>query len=262
MHDHGSGFPVESLFLIPAVAAVMAYWTGALSGRSRHWPWWRTLLFTAGVAAALATVLDPLAYLSHSDFTVLSVSHVLAGMVAPLLLVLSRPFTLALRSLDPYPARRLARLLRSPFVRFLAFPVTAAVLNTGGMLVMFRTGLFNAMRDSMPVHWLVTFHLLAAGYLFTASIIGRDPSPHRSSLRLRAIVLVLSIAAHNILAKSLVGNPPPGLSEAAAESGALVMYYGGGVVELVLILLLCRQWYHSARPRSRSTSGAAAPPPL
>ncbi|MDK1328205.1 cytochrome c oxidase assembly protein [Arthrobacter sp. zg-Y1143] len=254
MHNHGGGFAAETLFFIPAVAALVAYWAGALSPRSGSWPWYRTLCFTLGVGAVLVTVLNPLAELAHTDFAILSFSHLLAGMVSPLLLVLSRPFTLALRSLDVFPARRLSRLLRSRFVRFLAFPVTAAVLNTGGMFLMFRTPLLQAMQESMPVHWLVTFHLLAAGYLFTATIIGRDPSPHRAGYRLRAIVLVLSIAAHNILAKGIYADPPPGVSAAAAEQGALVMYYGGAVLELVLVLLLCRQWFQWSRPRARIAS--------
>ncbi|MCC9175518.1 cytochrome c oxidase assembly protein [Arthrobacter sp. zg-Y179] len=254
MHNHGSDFPVESLFFIPAVVALVAYWAGARSPRSGRWPWHRTAFFTLGVAAVLVTVLNPLAELAHQDFAVLSFSHLLAGMLSPLLLVLSRPFTLALRTLDVFPARRLSRVLRSRFARFLSFPVTAALLNTGGMILMFRTGLLQAMQQSMPVHWLVTFHLLAAGYLFTASIVGRDPSPHRAGYRLRAIVLVLSIAAHNILAKGIYADPPPGIPAASAETGALVMYYGGGILELVLIVLLCRQWYASARPRGKVTS--------
>ncbi|MCQ1950723.1 cytochrome c oxidase assembly protein [Arthrobacter sp. zg-Y859] len=254
MHNHGSAFPVESLFFIPAVVALVAYWAGARSPRSGRWPWYRTAFFTLGVAAVLVTVLNPLAELAHRDFAVLSFSHLLAGMLSPLLLVLSRPFTLALRTLDVFPARRLSRVLRSRFARFLSFPVTAALLNTGGMILMFRTGLLQAMQESMPVHWLVTFHLLAAGYLFTASIVGRDPSPHRAGYRLRAIVLVLSIAAHNILAKGIYADPPPGIPAAAAETGALVMYYGGGILELVLIVLLCRQWYASVRPRGKVAS--------
>lgn len=254
-HGHG-GFSTELLFLIPAVAAAAAYWAGALSARSRGWPLHRALLFTAGVGAVLATVLDPLATRSHEDFAVLGGVHLLAGMLGPLLLVLSRPVTLALRTLDVVPARRLAGLLRSRPLRFLTFPVTAAVLNVGGMVLMFRTGIFAAMQDSQPVHWLVTFHLAAAGYLYTAALVGRDPMPHRGGIRLRAAVLVASAAAHNVLAKSLYADPPPGVPQAAGEAGALVLYYGGGLVELALVILLCRQWYVSARPGKPVAPGA------
>ena len=255
MHSqqHG-GFSAELLFLIPAAAAVAAYWAGTLSARSRNWPPHRALLFTAGVAAILATVLNPLAARSHEDFTALGVSHVLAGMLGPLLLVLSRPVSLALRTLDVVPARRLSGVLRSRLLRVAAFPVTAAVLNVGGMYVMFRTGVFSAMQDSAPVHWLVTFHLAAAGYLYTAALVGRDPMPHRAGFRLRAAVLVAAGAAHNILAKSLYAYPPPGVPASAGEAGAMVLYYAGGAVELVLVFLLCQRWYSSTRPRPRGAA--------
>lgn len=257
-HHQSGGFSVELLFLIPAAAAVAAYWAGTVSARSRNWPLHRAVLFTAGVAAVLITVLDPLAARSHTHFAVLSYTHLLAGMLGPLLLVLSRPVSLALRTLDVVPARRLSRVLRSRPLRFLTFPVTAAVLNVGGMVVMFRTGVFTAMQESPPVHWLVTFHLAAAGYLYTAALVGRDPMPHRARLRLRAVVLVLSAAAHNILAKSLYADPPAGVDRANGEAGALILYYGGGVVELVLMFLLCRQWYSAQRPPYRLPSAASS----
>lgn len=245
-HGHG-GFGAELVFLIPAAAAVAAYWAGALSAKAQGWPLHRALLFTAGVGAVVATVLEPLASRSHEEFAVLGAAHLLAGMLGPLLLVLSRPVTLALRALDVVPARRLAGVLRSFPLRFLTFPVTAAILNMGGMVLMFRTGIFTAMQDSQPVHWIVTFHLAAAGYLYTAALVGRDPMPHRGSLRLRAAVLIASAAAHNILAKTLYADPPPGVPQTGGEAGALVLYYGGGAVELILMVLLCRQWYASGR---------------
>lgn len=254
MHGHQSGgFGVELLFLIPALAAVAAYWASALSARARRWPRYRALLFTAGTAAILATVLNPLAARSHEEFTALAASHILAGMLGPLLLVLSRPVSLALRTMDVVPARRLARALGSRPLRVLAFPVTAAVLNIGGMVLMFRSGMLAAMQESQPVHWLGTFHLAAAGYLSTTALVGRDPMPHRGSLRLRAAVLIASAAAHNVLAKTLYADPPPGVPPVAGEAGALILYYGGGAVELVLVFLLCRQWYSSTRPRPAAT---------
>ncbi|CEA09800.1 Cytochrome c oxidase caa3 assembly factor (Caa3_CtaG) [Arthrobacter saudimassiliensis] len=253
MHNHGGG-TAESLFLIPAVVAVVAYGRAAFSARSGRWPWYRTAFFTAGVLTALATVLQPMANAIHDSFAVLSVAHLMAGMAAPLLLVLSRPFTLALRTLAVFPARRLSRLLRSVPLRFLAHPVTAAVLNVGGMWLMFRTPLLQAMQDSMPVHWLVTAHLVAAGYLWTAALISRDPLAHRASFPLRAAVLVLSVAAHNILAKVIYADPPAGVPAEQAEAGALVMYYGGAVLELAVIIIFCRQWYRAARPRERAVA--------
>ena len=163
MHHSAGAFPAEVLFLVPALAAAAAYAAGAGSKRAAGWPVCRTGAFLLGLALALLTVLGPLPALAHTDFTWLALSHVAAGMMAPLLLVLSRPVTLALRVMDKPPARRMVRLLRSRPARFLSHPVTAAVLNVGGMFLMFRTPLFDAMTTLAPVHWLVTFHLVAAG---------------------------------------------------------------------------------------------------
>jgi len=247
MHHSPGAIPAEVLFLVPACAAVAAYVAGSRSARAAGWPVHRTVLFVLGVGLALLTVLGPLPALAHTDFTWLALSHVSAGMLAPLLLVLSRPVTLALRVMDKMPARRTVGILRSRPARFLAHPVTAAVLNTGGMFIMFRTPVFGAMALA-PVHWLVTFHLVAAGYLWTAALVGRDPNPPRAGLRTRACILVLTAAAHNVLAKSLYADPPAGIPAAAAESGAMAMYYAGGAVEITVMIIFCLQWYRRSAP--------------
>ncbi|KPN21954.1 cytochrome c oxidase assembly protein [Arthrobacter sp. Edens01] len=258
--QHPSGaFPVEVLFLVPACAAAAAYVAGACSPRARGWPLHRTVLFILGVVLALLTVLGPLPGLAHGNFTLLALSHVIAGMLVPLLLVFSRPVTLALRSMDRMPALRTVRILRSAPARILANPLTATVLNLGGMYLMFRTPLFDAMRAYAPVHWIVTFHLVAAGYLWTAALIGRDPNPHRAGLRLRAGVLVFTAAAHNILAKSLYAQPPAGIPAGEAETGAMAMYYAGGAVELAVMVVFCLQWYRRSAPRDDSAAAAAPP---
>lgn len=254
MHHSAGAFPAEFLFLVPALAAAAAYVAGVRSDRAAGWPAGRTAAFLLGLSLALLTVLGPLPALAHTDFTWLALSHVAAGMLAPLLLVLSRPVTLALRVMDKMPARRAVRLLRSAPARFLTHPLTAAVLSIGGMFLMFRTPLFGAMATLAPVHWLVSFHLVAAGYLWTAALIGRDPNPHRAGPRLRAAVLVATAAAHNILAKSLYGDPPAGVPAAAAEAGAMAMYYAGGAVEIAVMTIFCLQWYRSQAPDRSPTS--------
>lgn len=257
MHHSAGAFPAEVLFLVPACAAAGAYVAGARSDRAAGWPAHRTAVFLFGLVLALLTVVGPLPSLAHTDFIWLALSHVAAGMLAPLLLVLSRPVTLALRVMDKMPARRTVRVLRSAPARFLSHPVPAAVLNVGGMILMFRTPLFEAMNTMAPVHWLVTFHLVTAGYLWTAALVGRDPNPHRTGLRLRAAVLVATAAAHNILAKSLYADPPAGVTAAAGEAGAMAMYYAGGAVEIAVMMILCLQWYRSSAP-NRSSAGTAA----
>jgi putative membrane protein len=210
------------------------------------------------VAAGLT---GPVADAAHHDFTVHMGGHLLVGMIAPLLLVAARPVTVALQALPVRHGRRLARLLSTAPVRVLTHPVTAAVLSAGGLWLLYRTGLYALTRHDELVHLGVHVHVLLAGYLFTAAVIGRDPAPHRSGFATRAGTLVLILAAHGILAKYLYGHPPAGVPDEQARTAGLLMYYGGDLIDIGLMVVLCRQWYASSRPRRVSSYVAAGSGP-
>lgn len=257
-HPHSpGGLPgfVELLVAFAALAAVFSYlFAAAHTRRGGPWPAHRSVLWVCGIGTAAASVVGPVADAAHGDFRTHMVAHLLLGMVAPLLLVLAAPVTLALRTLDLTPARRLSRLLRSAPVRLVSHPLTAAVLSTGGLWLIYATPLFASMHANRLISALVMAHVFASGYLFTAAMVGIDPDAHRASYRARAIVLVAALAGHGILAKYLYGHPPAGVDRAAAESGSMLMYYGGDVVDIVLMVLLCAGWLLPSRAeRRRST---------
>ncbi|MEH6994266.1 cytochrome c oxidase assembly protein [Neobacillus drentensis] len=66
-----------------------------------------------------------------------------------------------------------------------------------------------------------------------------DPAPHRYGFVFRAVVLILSLAAHGILSKYIYAHPPVGVPSEQSETGGMIMYYGGDMVEIVLIFLFC-----------------------
>jgi putative membrane protein len=228
------------------VAAGAAYGVAlVLSHVRRPWPRARTGLWFLGLACAGVGLVGPLADAARSSFTVHMVGHLLLGMLAPLLLVLGAPVTLLLRALPVTAARRLARVLRSPAVRVVTHPVVALTLNAGGLWVLYATDLYAAMHDSALVHGGVHAHVVLAGYLFTASVVGVDPDPHRASVPTRSAALVLFVTAHSVLAKWLYAHPPAGVPTAEGRAAAQLMYYGGDLVDIVLIVLLLAGWYRS-----------------
>lgn len=243
-----------SLF-VASVGYGVAVWRARHRGR---WPPHRCLLWVAGVLCAGAAITLPVVASGHASFTTHMVSHVLLGMLAPLLLVLAAPVTLALRALTPGRARVLAAVLACPVVRVLTHPGVAAVLNVGGLWLLYGTGLFQRMHSVDLVYAVVHVHLLVVGYVFTASIIGRDPDPHRASMRARSVVLVLFIAAHSVLAKSLYAHPPGGVEAGDARLGAQVMYYGGDAVDVAIIVLLFTGHARATRRRPGSARAKAA----
>jgi len=222
-------------------------------------------MWSVGVTACLLPVLGPLAERAAVDFAAHMVGHLLLGMMGPLLLVLSAPVTLALRTLPVRGARALVRLLDTWPVRCLVHPVTAAVLNLGGLWVLYTTGLYSLTLSSPVAHGLVHFHILVSGYLFAAAIVGLDPDRHRPSLLVRSVVLVSYMAGHSILAKFIYAHPPIGVDAGQAELGAMVMYYGGDAVDLLLLVILGHRWYVRGTQRlSRAPSrrSPAGPSPL
>lgn len=233
------------------VTAIVIYVNAANQSGKKHknWPIYRIFLWALGISTIGVSVVGPLAKLAHGNFAAHMLVHLLIGMLAPLLLVLASPMTLLLRSLSVPAARKVTRILKSRPFYMVSHPVTAAILNIGGLFVLYLTDLFILMHEQVFVYGLVHFHLLAAGYLFTASIIYMEPVAHKVSFLKRSVVLVAALAGHGILAKLIYANPPQMVLKSQAEAGGMLMYYGGDAIEAVLIIIFCYQWFIAARPR-------------
>jgi putative membrane protein len=252
--DHGSAI-VSPIWLGILLLAALLYGAGVMAQpRGKRWPAGRVACWYAGLVAAGIALIGPVADRAHMDFTWHMAGHLLLGMLAPIGLVQGSPVTLALRALPRAQGRRLAQLLATPPLRALAHPVTAAVLNTGGLIVLYTTGLYGAMHEHQALSLAVHVLILLAGYLFTAAFIGIDPVRHRPSWLTRAVVLVLALGAHATLAKWLYAHPPAGVPAHQAEAASRIMYYGGDAIDLVLIALFCGQWYVATRPRKTAAA--------
>jgi len=239
-------------------AAAVCYVTAAVVTHRRGgwWPPERTACWIAGLVTAGATLGGPLAGAAHHDFSAHMAGHLLLGMITPLLLALAAPVTLTLRALPAVHARTVSHLLSSRPMRTVTHPVTAAILNGGGLWTIYTTALYRVMSEHPWAQVAVHVHIVIAGYLFTAGIIGVDPAPYRSRAPIRAIALITFLSAHAILAKYLYGHPPAGILPGESRPGAELMYYGGDLIDLVLIVVFCRQWYNAADPLRRTRPAA------
>jgi len=254
---HGSApLLVTGLVLTAAVAYLVV-----ASGVPR-WPVGRTVRWLLGVAAVGAALLGPLGSVGGAahDLRAHVAGHLLLGMLAPLLLVSAAPVTLALRALPHRRARVLARLLRSRPVAVVTHPAVAALTDVGGLWLLYRTDLYALAAARPPLLAVVHLHMLLAGYLFAFSLIGPDPAPHRPGLAVRAGVLVLAVAAHDVLAKLLYAAPPPGV--APMPEAGMLMHYGALPVHVALFVLLGREWaagQERARRRAAPVGTAIIP---
>ena len=242
---------VEAIVVILLFLAFLLYPLAAAltSLRYKAWPLHRYFFWSIGLFCIAIVFTGPLADFAHNNFTGHMWAHLLLGMLAPLLLLLARPMTLLLRSLPISAARKVSSILKSLPFRLLSNPVTAFILNIGGLYLLYMTSLYELMHQSLIAYALIHLHVFLAGYLFTASIIYIDVTSHHLGYLFRSIVLIVSLAAHKILSKLIYAYPPVGVPREQAEAGGMIMYYGGDIIELVIIAILCGQWYKATAPR-------------
>jgi putative membrane protein len=243
--------PLVLIALLAATYLHMARWQTRL--RKRRWSQWCTASFLSG-CAVLAWALVPEALpFAPGDLRQHMVQHVLLGMLGPLGLVMGAPITLLLRALPASGGRLIASVLRGGPVRLVTHPVSALVLNLGGMAALYFTPLYTvAMTTPVLQSWLA-FHFVAAGCLYAWVIAGPDPAPHRLSVPARLIVLGVAVVGHSVLSQLLyagIGTRLP-VPFVERQQAAELMYYLGDVTEMLLAVALVSTWRPgSGRPQA------------
>lgn len=248
-HHHLPDFSLAMPFLLAMIGYVVGFVQSIRQGK--QWPVSRLLFWMVGAVCGIVSVYGPLAERAHHDFSIHMLGHLLLGMLGPLLMALGLPVKLLLRASSVDVARTLTRMFKSRFFGVVTHPVVAAILNIGGLWLLYRTELFSLMHHDPALYAVIHLHVFLAGYAFTASILAVDQVFHYYSHLYRTIVFVVALAGHGILSKVIYASPPAFVPEAEAQTGAMLMYYGGDAVDLILIFLLFHQWYVAAQPRTR-----------
>ena len=173
-----------------------------LKRRGDSWPWYRTVLWIAGLLVLFWATNGGVNLYQKFLFSSHMLGHMTIGMIVPLLLVPGAPITLALRAIkkrdDGSRGIRewLMILVHSRFFAILANPIVAAVLFTVSLWVFYYTPLFSFATTNHVGHEFMVVHFLLVGYLFVQSLIGIDPSPQRFPYPVRLVILLATMAFH------------------------------------------------------------------
>ncbi|MEU8001481.1 cytochrome c oxidase assembly protein [Catellatospora sp. NPDC049111] len=195
----------EPLFIAAALAATIAYGAAAwrLRARGDRWPTGRLLWWIGGWALVVVATSSGLARYGPLLFSVHMTQHLILAMIAPMMLVLAAPVTLALRALRPdtdptWPGPRtwLSGFVHGRLAQLGAHPLVALALYAGSLYVVYMSGLYEAALRSHLLHLVLYAHFLAAGYLFFWVVMGADRAPRPLAYPLRLIVLLASMAMH------------------------------------------------------------------
>jgi putative copper resistance protein D len=204
----------DLIFGTLALALAVLYLLGVrkLRARGDAWPVGRTVAWLAGCAVLLIATSSGFGRYAPAMFSVHMETHMMLSMLAPVLLVLGGPVTLALRALPvagrtgtPGPREWLLALVRSPISRFLTNPIVALVLFIGSFYVLYFSGLFDWALDKHWAHLLMNAHFLLVGYLFYWPVIGVDPAPRRLPHVARLGMVFASLPFHAFFGVILMG---------------------------------------------------------
>jgi putative membrane protein len=255
-------WPIEPGLWVAFLGTGGLYGAGVrrLRTRGRHWSASRSICFAAGLLVLATALLSPLAT-RDEEFPVHVAQHLLLGMLGPLLLALSAPVTLALRTVPRDARRALVGALHSRVVSVAAHPAVAVGLFIVGLAGLYLTPLYDATIRHPVVHELVHVHFLVAGCLLSWAFIGLDPVPRRGGTVLRAGLLLTALGAHAAIARLLyAGKGDVSVPVDQLHTGALLMYYGGDAIDVLLLIAFFAQWYAAggrsierARRRARLT---------
>jgi putative copper resistance protein D len=228
------------------------------------WAAWHTACFAAGlVVVALATV-SGLSAFDASSVTIHMINDTLVVLVAPILLSLGAPLTLAWRHAGPGGRDRLRNGISSRPARLATSPVVGWALVGGALAGLYLTGLFQVSVDHRSVDDAVHLGLLVVGLLFCWPAVGTDPLPRPVSIPARMLLTCFAIPFFLLLGMALESQNQPiaqGLSVSDFHQGAELMWSTGellGVAASIALLVLWVRTEERSALRRDQTDDAEA----
>ncbi|MGU3436004.1 cytochrome c oxidase assembly protein [Actinomycetes bacterium M1A6_2h] len=260
------------------MAALYLYGVYRMRARGDAWPVGRTVAWVLGCLVMLFATSSGVGRYSMAQFSVHMGAHMALSMLAPVLLALGGPITLALRTLRPAgkdgipgPREWILEALHSPVSKFFTQPLVAAAIFVGGFYALYLGGIYGSVVDSHTAHLLMNAHFLLSGYLFYWVVIGVDPAPRRLSPVTKLAMVFGSLPFHAFFGVALMSTDSVmgqvffrGLSLPWNRDLLADQRLGGGIawatgeIPLVLVMLaLLVQWSRSDRKEAVRMDRAA-----
>lgn len=249
-----------------------------LRRRGDTWPVGRTVAWLLGCGALLVATSSGLGRYSAAQFSIHMIEHMGLGMVAPILLVLGGPVSLALRALPaagrgqpPGLREGIVSALHSRFSRFITHPLVVFVLFIGSFYAVYFSPLFGTLMDAHLGHLLMKVHFLVTGYLYYWVIIGVDPTPRRVPPYAKLALLIGALPFHaffglalmngrNVLAADYYNRLGlPWVTDLVGDQrlGGAIAWGATEIPLLIVLIALVAQWARSDQREADRTDRQA-----
>jgi putative copper resistance protein D len=241
-----SPFALLTLVTCVAVGAwyLQAVW--ALSARGRSWSRMRTVSFVAGLVMIDLALQSPVATFTMGYFQAHMIQHLLLMVLAPPLLALGAPMTLALQTSSRKVKVRLLRVLNSRAFRWWSHPVPTAAFYYLGMFAFFLTSAVNVAMEHMWIMDLVNIAFLVASLHFWWPIVGVDYIPHwPMGHGMKMVALLLGVPIESFLALALLTSTRPVASMytvGGTHAGAGILWIGAELFTFLALIPVFIQW--------------------
>jgi putative membrane protein len=235
---------VLAVAIVGAVWYMRAEW--ALSARGHRWSGKRTLSFMLGLAAIVVALQSPVATFTMEYFQAHVIQHLLLMVIAPPLLAMGAPMTLALQTSRRSTKVRLLAVLNSRPFEVLTHPIPVWCLYYLSMFAFFLTFALNFAMEHMWVMDLVNLGFLFASTLFWWPIVGLDPVPHwKMSHGVRMANLLIGVPLESFLALALLSATRPAASMyslSSTHAGAGILWIGAELFTFLALIPVFVQW--------------------
>lgn len=260
-------FHPQPIPLFPLLGLLMLggylYAVRRLAKRGVRWPWFKTAAWVLGTLLVLATTVTGIEGYGMMLFSVHMVQHMVLTMVAPILLLVGAPVTLALRALPTQGPRAGARrflvwLLASRFFKVVCSSPVRWFVFLSGLYGIYFTPLFDQLMSNVWGHNFMLLHFIVSGYLFFGPLVAADPWPGSTSPLFRLLETFLSIPFHAFFGIAIMSanepivtffNDPPLWWRVDLMQD---QYLAGGIVwvtselpTLLLLVVILLHWWHS-----------------
>jgi putative membrane protein len=238
MSDPSAGFFFAGA--VPLVLIGMTYELGARrrANVGRPVSVLRRGMFAAGIVAFLLSIEWPFADWAHELFSVHQIGIIVARIVAPILIVASRPAGLLIAGLPRVFRRTLLKPgLSQPLVRrtwpIVAHPLTALILYVSA-LYLWEIPAMQADAIAEPATGLTMhFSLLLTGLLFWSRVFARRPAPHAPTHGRRLMMIWIAVLSQILLgayltSKSVIFYPAYAATQKLVGMSGLIDEQTGG----------------------------------
>jgi cytochrome c oxidase assembly factor CtaG len=255
----------DPVVVLSLLAAALLYVAGLrrLAAAGRDWPRRRTVAFLSGLATIAVALQSAAATYEDALFSVHVAQHMVLTMLAPPLLALGAPITLALMTTPRKLRQRITRLVHSAPVKALSHPMLAWVIFTLSLYVLYYSPLFGLSLRNVLVHNLVHLHFILAGLLFWWPIIGLDPTRWRLHPGARLGLLFLMLPFHAFLGVALMGSSAlldprmavlaPAWADPLAQqqAGGGILWGAGDLIAVIAALAIMVMWASDDEKQAR-----------